>query len=121
VPGLESVPGRDWLQWVIPLEPGFGGRRVLRPQVRERTREAALDAARRLAPTLSDRVVQALRRFDPRGEVIPMVPDASEIVPTSLELTLIYFPGNSNKRPIVWLTPSSSYANGTIIEDTGNG
>jgi hypothetical protein len=117
VPGLESFPGRDWLQWVIPLEPGFGGRRVVRPQVRERTREAAIDAARRLAPTLSDRVVQALRRFDPRGEVIPMVPNASQIVPTSLELTIIYFPGNSNKRPIVWLTPSSSYANGTIIEE----
>jgi hypothetical protein len=66
---------QEWLQWIVPVEPGPQGRRALRPQVRERTLEAALAAARRL---------------DPQAE-------ATQIVPTVLNLTILYVPGRSNK------------------------
>jgi hypothetical protein len=115
VPGLESLPGRDWLQWVVPLGLGWHGQRAPRPQVRERTREAALAAARRIAPQLSQEVVDAMRQFDPRHEAVPIVPDESQIVPTKRDLTVIYIPGATNKRPIQYISPSTWITNGTLV------
>jgi hypothetical protein len=115
VPGLESLPGRDWLQWVVPLGLGWHGKRSPRPQVRERTREAALAAARRIAPQLSQELVDAMRQFDPRHEAVPVVPDESQIVPTKRDLTVIYIPGATNKRPIQYISPSTWVTNGTLV------
>jgi hypothetical protein len=78
----------DWQNWVILLEPGPLGRRALRPAVRERTREAALQAA---------------RRIDPHA-------DPSEIFPTRLGLKMVYMPGSSNKREI-WIVGANWMAN----------
>jgi hypothetical protein len=115
VPGLESLPGRDWLQWVVPLGLGWHGRRAPRPQVRERTREAALATARRIAPQLSQEVVDAMRQLDPRHEAVPIVPDESQIVPTKRDLTIIYIPGATHKRLIQYISPSTWITNGTGI------
>jgi hypothetical protein len=115
VPGLESLPGRDWLQWVVPLGLGWHGKRAPRPQVRERTREAALAAARRIAPQLSQEVVDAMRQLDPRHEAVPIVPDDSQIVPTKRDLTVIYIPGATHKRLIQYISPSTWITNGTGI------
>jgi len=115
VPGLESLPGRDWLQWVVPLGLGWHGRRAPRPQVRERTREAALATARRIAPQLSQEVVDAMRQLDPRHEAVPIMLDESQIVPTKRDLTIIYIPGATHKRLIQYISPSTWITNGTGI------
>jgi hypothetical protein len=72
------VPDPDWLQWVMPVEPGRQGSRAVRPPARERTQEAALQAARRVDPQV----------------------DEAQIVPTTLKCTIIYIPGVSNTRAI---------------------
>jgi hypothetical protein len=59
-------------------EPGREGRRAFRPLIRERTREAAL---------------QAVSRIDPQA-------DPAQIVPSGLDLAIVYLPGTSNRRPI---------------------
>jgi hypothetical protein len=63
-------------RWVIEVEPGPTGRRVLMPPIRERTREAALQAVRRVRPDAKP----------------------SEIYPTILDLVIVYIPGSSNDR-----------------------
>jgi hypothetical protein len=79
LPGwFEWRAGPEWLSWVMPITPGRDGRRALRPPVRARTREATLEAA---------------RRIDPQA-------DATQIVPTSLNLAVLYVPGASNRRDI---------------------
>jgi hypothetical protein len=70
-------------RWIRELEPGPQGRRVLMPPVWERTREAALQAVRRILPQV----------------------DASEIYPTELDLVILYFPGTSNSRLIHYIRP----------------
>jgi hypothetical protein len=70
-------------RWVREIEPGPQGRRVLMPPVRERTREAAL---------------QAVRRVRPQAE-------ASEIYPTIVDLVIVYIPGSSNDRMIHYVRP----------------
>jgi hypothetical protein len=63
----------DWRRYVLAPEPG---RRIPRPLVLGRTREAALQAA---------------HRFDPGA-------DGLQIVPTELHLAVVYVPGISNRR-----------------------
>jgi hypothetical protein len=70
--------GPTYRGWVMLTEPGREGRRTFRPLVRERTREAAL---------------QAVRRIDPQA-------DPAQIVPSGLDLAIVYLPGTSNRRPI---------------------
>jgi hypothetical protein len=76
----------DWLgkaRWIRELEPGPQGHRVLVPPIWERTREAALQAVRRILPQV----------------------DASEIYPTELDLVILYFPGTANTRLIHYIRP----------------
>jgi hypothetical protein len=89
-------------RWVAVLEPGPHGRRLPRPPVVERTREAALTAARRLDPQIRAAITRHLRRDDPRVELAPEV-EASEIYPTQLCLTILYLPSATNARDFhVW-------------------
>jgi hypothetical protein len=93
------APGPYWLRWVVPLEPGQQGRRGLRPVVRERTWEAALQALHRVDPHVREAVVQAAGRADPRvAQALP--PEEEEIAPTRLSLAIVYVPGSSNARNI---------------------
>ena len=64
-----SLPGA--FQW---SRPETGWRRFLPPLVRERTREAALQAARRIDPQVAE----------------------DQITPTSLNLSFLYLPGGPN-------------------------
>jgi hypothetical protein len=70
-------------QWFRVLEPGPNGRRALMPPVRERTREAALQAVRRMLPNA----------------------EPAQIFPTELNLEILYFPGVSNRRLIHLVGP----------------
>jgi hypothetical protein len=92
-------PGPDWLSWVVPLGPPPDGRLVPTPVVRERTREAALQALRGLDAQIREAVWKAVRRADPGNEPNPPTEEA-QIVPTKLELRTLYIPGATNKFPV---------------------
>jgi hypothetical protein len=106
-PGHPGV-GR-YTRWVIPLEPGPEGRRVLRSAVQERTREAALQAVRRIEPRLREALLEAERRVDPQLEPSPRVVEEAQIFPTRLELAIVYIPGASNARKLQVETSYASY------------
>jgi RNA polymerase sigma factor (sigma-70 family) len=91
----------SWPGWVVPVEPGPQGRRVLRPIIRERTREAVLQALSRLNPEVRDAAVQTVRQtLNAAGEAASRVPLEAQVYPTVLRLTFIYVPGSSNARRI---------------------
>jgi hypothetical protein len=96
-------PGQfhSWTAWVVPVERGREGRRVLRPTVRERTREATVEAVRRLDPRLRAAAGQSVSQpDDPARPSQPADPPEAEVFPTALRLTFVYIPGSSNGRPI---------------------
>ena len=94
----------SWFSWVVPIEPGLEGRRVLRPPLRERTREAALAAVRRLDPRLREAALYSVREWfsmhQPPSEGEGRIPLEAQVFPTELGLTFVYIPGLSNARPI---------------------
>jgi RNA polymerase sigma-70 factor (ECF subfamily) len=87
------------LRWVVPLGPPPDGRLLLVPVVREKTREAALQALRRVDPQIREAVWKAAVRYNPRLEQAPPGEEA-QIVPTKLDLTTIYIPGTSTRFPV---------------------
>jgi hypothetical protein len=93
------TPGPDALRWVVPLGPPPDGRRVLRPVVRERTREAALQALRQVDPAIREAVRNAALRFDPRLDQ-DLSSEEAQIVPTNLDLATIYIPCTTSKFPV---------------------
>jgi RNA polymerase sigma-70 factor (ECF subfamily) len=88
-------PGSYLLRWLVPVDPGPKGRLIPRPKVRERTREAALQALRRVDPQVRAAVLAAVGRSDPRL-LAELVSDETQIVPTDLNLTLIYSPARQS-------------------------
>ena len=72
-----------------------------RPYLREPTREAALQAARSYFPQVAAAIVKAQRRFFPQITEAPLAPQEEQIVPTELDLQIIYVPGNSHKHAVV--------------------
>jgi hypothetical protein len=88
-------------RWVVPIEPGPQGRRVLLPPVRERTREATLQRLRQVYPQLSEAMVQEERRFNPQFDPAEAIREA-DIHPTKLDLVVVYIPCLSNARSIRW-------------------
>jgi hypothetical protein len=89
-------PGPVGLRWLVPMSPGPESRFVVRPKVRERTREAALAALRRLDPGIRSAVLAASGRLDPRLLQNPP-PEEAQIVPTDLNLATIYVPSTAGK------------------------
>jgi hypothetical protein len=87
-----------YYKWAVPMVPGPQGRRVLRPPVRERTWEAALQAVRRVDPAIREALLQSLCRNDPRLEAAPHVVEEDQIHPTRLDLVVVYVPGLANAR-----------------------
>jgi RNA polymerase sigma-70 factor (ECF subfamily) len=88
-------PGSYLLRWLVPVGSGAQLRLIPRPRVRERTREAALQALRRVDPQVRAAVLAAAGRSDPGLPAAP-VSDEAQIVPTELNLTLIYSPGRQS-------------------------
>jgi hypothetical protein len=70
--------------------------------VRERTPEAALQAAQRISPEVRERMVHAERLLKPGVAEADLAPQPSQIVPTRLDLTVLYIPGASHARLITW-------------------
>jgi RNA polymerase sigma-70 factor, ECF subfamily len=91
----------SWVMWVVPVEPGPQGRRVLRPIIRERTREAALQALRRLDPLIREAAFQTVREsLNRQDQTARAASLEAQIFPTELRLTFIYIPSASNARRI---------------------
>jgi hypothetical protein len=84
------------LRWIAPLEPPPDGRWLLVPVVRERTREAALQALRQVDPQIREAVWKAALRYNPRLEPASASEEA-QIVPSKLDLTTLYIPGTSTR------------------------
>jgi RNA polymerase sigma-70 factor (ECF subfamily) len=87
------------LQWVLPVAPG---RRAPRAPVRERTREAVLQSARRLYSQLQETLLRVERKLNPQVDPSELSPRESQIVPTRLNLTVLYVPGAAHSRLITW-------------------
>jgi hypothetical protein len=81
-----TLPG--WFQWRAPADLLGPGWPPLRPApVRERTREAALQAARRIDPQATD----------------------AQVVPTEAELAVIYTWGGPKSREVRWIRPNGRW------------
>jgi hypothetical protein len=101
------IPGPYWLRFIVPLAPD---RRVPFPLVRERTREAALQALRRVDPAIREAALRMARSADPRLEAAPP-DDEAQIVATELDLVVLYIPDLTNKRSIhvLWGVSNSNW------------
>jgi len=86
---------------VVPVEPGPRGRLALLPSALGRTREEALQAARRIDPRLREGLmrVDPAHLEDPSLPVTAVTPQEAEISPTTLDLWLLYFLGPTSARP----------------------
>ena len=89
----------NWTRWMM-ADPGREGRWRPRPTVRERTREAALQAARRIDLAIQQPAVHTIgnHRAQPQPESPVLLEE--QIFPTKLNLTFVYIPGFSNARPL---------------------
>jgi len=94
---------------VVPYANGPNGKRVFYPRVRERTREAALAALRRVDPEIRAALWQAAVRVSPSLEASPPAEEA-QIVPTELNLATIYMPDAANKyHVLIYMIDSSNW------------
>jgi hypothetical protein len=89
-----------WSRWVVVVEPGRDGHWLPRPSVRERTREAVMQAVRHIDPKLREAAVHTARHLRAQPLQEPPVPLEEQIYPSQLGLAFIYIPGASNARPI---------------------
>jgi hypothetical protein len=85
----------SWWRWVVIVEHGIEGRWVPRPLLRERTREAVMQAVLRLDPKIREKAVHTRRTARPSPEPDP-TPLEAQVFPTKLSLTFMYFPSASN-------------------------
>jgi hypothetical protein len=89
-------------RWVVRVEPGLTGRRVLIPPIRERTPEAALAAARRAFPEITPALLATFRQGDPTLDADQILPQPGQIFPTELDLVIVYIPGTATARGFRW-------------------
>jgi hypothetical protein len=102
-----------WMEWVVMNDIKPGTPKILRPPVRERTREAAQAAARSFDPQLRATMVEVMRKLDPRPEAIARI-EQPEITPTRYRLTVIYVPGLATRRVLHVLRPGQDLRTGGI-------
>jgi len=98
-------PENSSLRWAVRSGPGREGKWLPVPAVRERTREAALQALRRLDPQLRTRV-QEVALTDTNRPLVPttivLPPEEAQIVPTRLDLRTIYIPSTAKDHLVIW-------------------
>ena len=89
--------------------PVGAGQRALRPPARGRTREEALQAARRTDPGVLAAMLEETRKLNPALAEAQMLPQESHIVPTPLDLSVVYMPGSSLARPLYTVSASDDF------------
>jgi len=68
--------------------------------VRERTREAAIEALHRLDPRIRERALYALHLGRQPDQSEPPVPLEAQVFPSELTLTFVYITGASNAQAV---------------------
>jgi hypothetical protein len=114
-----SLPG--WFEWQVPrvgnflpwVMPVSAGKRAPGPIVRERAPAAALQVAQRLFPQVREAILRVGRRGRPEMSEVDIAPQASQIVATRLELTVVYIPGALHTRLITWTSTQGRNWNAT--------
>jgi hypothetical protein len=96
----------SWRRWAVVVEPGPNGRWAPRPVVRERTREAAMQAVMRIDPKIRGAAIHELRSLRDTSDP-PPVPLEAQIFPTELSLAFAYFLGPSNAQAFHIVYPQS--------------
>jgi hypothetical protein len=91
----QPVPG--WMRSVVPVAKGV---RAPRPRVQARTPAEALETARQVYAPLRELWMQPARRLNPQLDEARFAPQPAQIVPTELNLTILYMPGSSHARYI---------------------
>jgi len=72
-------------------------------------REETLQALRALDPRLREALAQAAQRLEPRPDAVADPPQEAQIVPTELDLLLIYIPGMSNRIAPILVSPRMNW------------
>jgi hypothetical protein len=86
--------------WVVIMEPGRDGRWLPRPRLRDRTREAVMQAVLRLEPQVREKLALMLRGPRSTTGPAPPLPVEAQIFPTDLSLNVVYLPSASNRLPL---------------------
>jgi hypothetical protein len=98
-------PAIHSLRWAVRPGPCREGTWLPVPEVREPTREAALEAVRRIDPAIRNAIratVQAAAARALEPVTTPPLPEEAQIVPTRLDLATIYIPGTAKQHLIFW-------------------
>jgi hypothetical protein len=106
-------PENQTLRWAVRSAPGREGKWLLVPAVRERTREAALQALGRIDPQIRAAVRAAALAEAGRAAVpspITLPPEEEQIVAAQLNLVTIYIPGTAKDRLIYWAKDEQGFS-----------
>jgi hypothetical protein len=101
-----SPPGLWWFDRAVPVG---AGKRALRPPARGRTRDEALKAARRIEPAVLAAMLDEVRKLNPAIDAEQMAPQTWQIVPTALDLTVVYMPSASLGRSLYSVRASDDF------------
>jgi hypothetical protein len=106
-------PENQTLRWAVRSAPGREGKWRPVPVVRERTREAALQALRQLDPQIRA-AVRATALTDAGRAVVAsttaLPPEEEQIAATPLNLVTIYLPGSAKDPLIYWAKDEQGYS-----------
>jgi hypothetical protein len=106
-------PVNQTLRWAVRSAPGRAGKWLPVPTVRERTRDAAVQALRRIDPQIRAAVRATVLAYVDRA-VIPstttLPPEEEQIVPAQLNLATICIPGTAKSRLIYWAKGEQGYS-----------
>ena len=106
-------PQNQTLRWAVRSAPGREGKWLSVPAVRERTRDAALQALRRIDPEIRT-AVRATALAEVGRAVVPatsnLPPEEEQIVPAPLNLVTLYIPGTTKDRLIYWAKDEQGYS-----------
>jgi hypothetical protein len=108
-----APPQNQTLRWAVRSGPGRAGTWLHVPAVRERTREAAVQALHRIDPQIRAAVratvlAEAGRAVVPSTIALP--PEEEQIAPAQLNLATIYIPGSAKARLIYWAKGEQGYS-----------
>jgi hypothetical protein len=98
-------PAKTSLRWVVRSAPGAEGTWLPVPAVRERTREAAVQALRRIEPHIREAVqataLETAGKVEAHSTTV-LPPEEAQIVPSHLDLTMLYVPATTKEPVIFW-------------------
>jgi RNA polymerase sigma-70 factor (ECF subfamily) len=108
-----APPQNQTLRWAVRSTPGRDGRWQPVPPVRERTREAALQALRQIDPQIRA-AVRATALADAGRAVVASLAalpsEGEQIVPTPLNLVTIYIPASAKDHLVYWAKDEQGYS-----------